>query len=485
MDAARTFGPVGADARVTVPSTGPRAVGPVGGPVAPAPAGSVRLAEVLGALSHALDLTEGQPKGHTLRCCRIAILVGREMGLGDEELRVAYYGTLLKDLGCSSNAARICALYLADDIAFKGDFKLMGTSLPAALRFVMTHTGLRSGLAERFGAIANILRNGGTIARELIETRCTRGADIALRMRFGQPVADAIAALDEHHDGRGKPTGTAGGEIPVAARLALVAQVADVFHADGGPRAARLEVSRRAGTWFDPEVAAAFDRVSAMDGFWEGQDDPGIDAAVVALEPLASSLPLDEDALDDVAQGFAMVIDGKSPFTSNHSERVAVYADMIAGEMGMPDAERRRLRRAGLLHDVGKLAVSNAVLDKPGRPDDAEWEMIRSHPGHGEAILSRVTGFEDLAGIAGRHHERLDGRGYPRGLVADAIPHEVRVMSVADVFDALTADRPYRAAMPLGEALAVMRRDSGTAFDPACLMALERALARTAWGREL
>ena len=152
----------------------------------------------------------------------------------------------------------------------------------------------------------------------------------------------------------------------------------------------------------------------------------------------------------------------------------------MAAELGYGEARRRWLRRAALLHDIGKLGVSNAILDKNGKLDDEQWVEMRNHAVLSESILERVTAFRDMARIGGAHHERLDGRGYPRGLAAEAIEAETRIVSVADVFDALTADRPYRAAMPVPKALAIMREDVGRAFDPDCFAALERALARVA-----
>ena len=189
-------------------------------------------------------------------------------------------------------------------------------------------------------------------------------------------------------------------------------------------------------------------------------------------------MALDEDYLDDIASAFADVIDAKSPFTAGHSARVTLFADMIGEEMGLGDAHRRWLRRAALLHDIGKLGVSNDILDKPGRLDAEEWAVIRTHPGLSRQILERVPAFADLASVAGGHHERLDGRGYPGGLTADALCLETRILSVADVFDALSAERPYRAAMPIPKALGIMDEDAGAAFDPDCLAALKRGLER-------
>ncbi|GJE19190.1 HD-GYP domain-containing protein [Methylobacterium marchantiae] len=437
---------------------------------------SVRLSELLGALSHALDLTEGQPVGHCVRSCWIGTHIGREMGLQEYELWDLYYTILLKDLGCSSNAARICELYLTDDLTFKHDFKTVSDRLPQVLGFVFSHTGLKAGLAERFRAILNIMQNGGEIARELIETRCQRGAEIARRMRFPEAVCAGILSLDEHWNGQGKPNRLAGAAIPLYARIALLSQVVDVFHCSAGRAAAMTEIRSRIGSWFDPELVACFERVAQDDGFWATLASDTIEDSVFALEPAHREVVIDEDYLDDIARAFAQVVDTKSPFTAGHSERVAVYADMIAEQMGLAPAHRRWLRRAALLHDIGKLGVSNAILDKNGKLDEIEWQSMRNHSALSETILSRVKAFHDMARIGGSHHERLDGKGYPRGLSGDEIALETRIISVADVFDALTADRPYRAAMPIPKALGIMRADIGSSFDPACFAALERAL---------
>lgn len=438
----------------------------------------LRLSELLGALSHALDITEGQPPGHCVRCCWIGVQLGQEIGLPEHDIWELYYTLLLKDLGCSSNAARICDLYLNDDIGFKRDFKSVGDSLPQVLRFVLSHTGPTAGLVERVRAVVNILQNGGTIARELIETRCQRGAEIARRMRFSQAVADGIQCLDEHWDGGGKPVGLSGVAIPVYARIALLAQVVDVFFTGTGPEAATAEIGRRAGSWFDPDLVAAFAAVSGREEFWATLARPDLSSLVFDLEPARHTTHVDDSYLDDIAAAFAQVIDSKSPYTSGHSTRVALFADLIAEEMAFSPERRRWLRRGALLHDIGKLGVSNAVLDKPGKLDEAEWQQMRGHAAHSETILSRIAAFDTLAAMAGAHHERLDGRGYPKGLSGDEICLETRILTTADIFDALTAERPYRAAMPIGQALGIMRGDIGTAIDSGCLGALESALAR-------
>ncbi len=444
------------------------------------PSSAIRVAEIMGALSHALDMTEGQPPGHCVRCCWMGMQLGQYLGLSADMLADLYYTLLLKDLGCSSNAARICELYLADDLTFKKDFKLVDSSLSQVLGFVLSHTGLKSGLAERFRGVLNILQNGGTISRELIETRCQRGAEIARAMHFPETVARGILDLDEHFDGGGRPQGLSGLDISLFARIALMCQVADVFYVSGGGRTAVKELTKRRGSWFDPSLVDAFRAVAQQPGFWETLAAPNaeIEAIVLSLEPARLERLADAAYLDDIAAAFARVIDAKSPFTSGHSERVALFTDMIAEELDYGIDARRKIKRAALLHDIGKLGVSNTILDKNGKLDDDEWKAMRSHAAYSEQILARISAFADLARVAGAHHERLDGRGYPAGLAGDEISMDTRIISTADVFDALTADRPYRAAMPVARAFEILDAEAGKAHDPICIEALKRAIAR-------
>ncbi|GJM02122.1 MAG: metal-dependent phosphohydrolase [Rhodomicrobium sp.] len=440
--------------------------------------GELRLAELLSAMSCALDLTEGQPIGHCIRCCWIGHHIGRELGLTDQALSDLYYMLLLKDLGCSSNAARICELYLTDDLTFKHDFKTWDGSLPAALRFVLSHTGLQSGLAERFRALVTVMVEGGEIAKELIETRCYRGADIARKLRFSEDVALGIRSLDEQWDGKGLPDRLAGEDIPNYSRIALLSQVIDVFHTASGPEAALSEAKKRAGSWFDPTMVEAFEAVSASSDFWQMLASPDLHDKIYLIEPAQIARRVDEDYLDEIAEAFAKVVDSKSPFTSGHSERVTVFTDLIAEQLGYSVTKRRWLKRAALLHDIGKLGVSNSVLDKPGKLDDEEFAQIKMHPVYSLNILKNITAFSDIAGIAGGHHERLDGKGYPYGLKGAEIDMDTRIVTVADIFDALTADRPYRKAMPISKALSIMWDMVDEAIDPVCFEALKVALDR-------
>ncbi|MGV8853868.1 MAG: HD-GYP domain-containing protein [Devosia sp.] len=436
----------------------------------------VHLAELVSALSYALDLTEGQPVGHSIRACWISVHIGIELGLDPTEMTDLYYTVLLKDIGCSTTAARVCQLYLTDDIMFKRKAKFLDHTAPQFLRYLIANAGMKQNLIDRFRLIIDTALQTGDISFELTNTRCHRGADIARQMRFSEAVAQGITDLDEHWDGKGLPRKKTGADIALTARVALLAQVADVFFVSQGPEAAMAEVKRRTGTWFDPAMVEALLRLGADPAFWASLSDPRLPERVVAFETVKDSHPIDEDYLDDIAAAFAEVIDAKTPFTSGHSDRVALFSNMIGVELGLDDAQCRYLRRAALLHDIGKLGVSNSILDKPGKLDDAEWAEIRQHPALGRTVLARVGAFHDLSEVAGNHHERLDGKGYPCGLAGPQIDFHSRIVAVADVFDALTADRPYRKAMSADEAFVIIDDMTGSALDPECVAALRRAL---------
>jgi len=446
----------------------------------PSSSTTLKLSELIASLSYALDITEGQSPGHCLRCCWVGMHIGRQAGLSDKELWELYYVVLLKDLGCSSNAARICEMYLTDDRNFKRDWMLVDDSLPKVLGFVLKHTGLKAGLAERFRNVMRIVRDGRDLQDEFVATRCQRGAEIARLLRFPASVSGGIYSLDEHFNGNGKPERLQGDAIPLYSRIALMAQVVDVFHTESGREAAMKEVRTRAGQWFDPRLVAAFEQVAAADTFWETLAAPDIEHAVTGLPAAAldQQYVLDDDYLDDIATAFGQVVDAKSPYTSGHSARVALYTDMIAEALGLSDERRRWLKRGALLHDVGKLGVSNSVLDKAGKLDAAEWEAVKEHARYTETILGSIGAFRELATIAGAHHEKLDGSGYPRGLSGEQISIETRIITTADIFDAITAERPYRGAIPIPEALEIMRQTVGTALDADCFEALVRAVER-------
>lgn len=434
----------------------------------------LRLSEVISALSHALDLTEGQPVGHAERTCLIGLRIAEQLGLGEADRSALFYALLLKDTGCSSSAARMSALFAADDLALKHAAKVVDWSSPReAIRYTARNVDPDGPPLRRARRFAGALRNLAAEGNLLVETRCERGADIVMMLGLPAASAEAVRALDERWDGNGQPYKVAGEEIPLLGRIAALAQTAEVFAARFGRDAARDTVRRRRGSSFDPQVADAFLAIRSHDHLWRDLARPDPGEAIGTLEPREHVRLAGEEDLDRVAEAFARVIDAKSPYTATHSAGVARFAVAIGERLGFDPLALRDLRRAGLLHDVGKLGVSNAILDKPGRLTDEELAQVRLHPAYSEQILLRIKAFSAWAVDAAAHHERLDGRGYHRGVDGSSLSPAARTLAVADVFEALTADRPYREAMSRDDALALMRRDVGTAFCPRAFAALE------------
>jgi HD-GYP domain-containing protein (c-di-GMP phosphodiesterase class II) len=441
--------------------------------VASETAGQVALSRVIAGMSYALDLTEGEPPGHAVRACKIGLRLAQAAGLDAATRSRLFYALLLKDAGCSANSAKMAALFGADDQVAKRSSKRVNWSgrLPAlvwSLRTVAPGDSVRARV-DRLRAI----KAEGEVTRALMQARCDRGAEIAMLLGLETETAEAIRTLDEHWDGGGQPRGLRGEEIPLLGRILCLAQTAEIFHAAGGVRAAWRVVRARRGGWFDPALVDAFATVCADRGFWAslGEDD------IAAWEPADRLLTADDERLDQIAVAFAAVVDAKSPWTFRHSERTCLIALGMASAAESPPAALRDLRRAALLHDIGKLALSNRILDKPAPLTSQEFARVREHPLITERILSRVPGCEHLAPLAGAHHERLDGTGYPRGLAAPELTSPMRLLAVADVYEALTAPRPYRAAFTSDQALTVIAGDVPRRFDRGSFLLLRRLLA--------
>ncbi len=436
-----------------------------------------RLSEVIGALSHALDLTEGQPVGHSQRSCMIGMTLAERMGLELDVRRDLFYAILLKDAGCSSSAARMCELFATDDRALKREFSFVDwTNTAEFVRYAARNVAPDAAGLAKAGQLLRALRGLRREADELNNARCDRGAQLVAMLGFPEATSDAVRALDEHWDGGGRPDGLEGDAIPLIARIACLAQTAEVFMSADGPAAAFAVVRERRGHWFDPAIADEFLAIGPDDPLWMRMAEDATAEVMRELEPGEAGVALtDEDGLDRVAEAFAGVIDAKSPFTARHSVGVAGYAVAAGERMGLDPVRLRSLRRAGLLHDIGKLGVSNLILDKPGALTDAEFAEVRRHPLYTEQILARITPFAGIAVAAAGHHERIDGRGYHRGIRADLLPLEARILAVADVYEALTADRPYRDPMPPEDAMRVLWKGSGTAFAGDCVAALRDA----------
>ena len=433
---------------------------------------TLSVSSILSALSYALDLTEGHPRGHSARTCLIGMALGRVIGLPPQDQQDLFYALLLKDAGCSSNADRMFQVFGGDDQAAKrGAWEQDWRTLRGKASYALKFAEPGGSLGARLKKLVALATGGRALGRSIYQIRCERGADIAQALGFSKATAHAIRSMDEHWDGGGYPEGRKGQAIPVLARIIGMAQVAEIFAEQDGPDAALAVVRERRGRWFDPELVRAFADVAGDASLWERVASSDLDREVSAVEPKVMQFTVDEERLDQIAAAFAWVVDAKSPFTYHHSERVADFATSIAEYIGLSKAECVRVKRAGLLHDIGKLAVPNRILDKPGRLTSAEWEIVRLHPYYSYQILERVPVFGEFAFDASAHHERMDGRGYYRNLRGDQLSLCARILATADKYDALSADRPYRAGMPPDRVCAILNEDLGFDLCPDCVTA--------------
>ena len=454
---------------------------PCGAPDQPAPP---RVADLVSALSYALDLTGGQAAGWAVRTCRIGMRLAAIMGLPADQQADLYYALLLKDTGCSSNAARVAQIFNGDDIAAKRAAKLLDWHGITWQGFRTTFRLADAGQSwhRRLARTAALGLHRRRDALEVVQLRCERGASIALKMGFSARTAEAIRHLDERWDGRGAPAGLRGEQIPVLARIVSVAQTLALFAGD--PVAAMRMLRHRGGRWFDPALVRAAAQLRDDRVLWRQESLEESRRRVLDLDP--GHLPAaDAAGLDRVCEAFAEVIDAKSPYTCRHSREVAEAADCITGQLDLPPAARALVRRAALLHDIGKLGISNRILDKPGGLTREEWITMRQHPRYTGEILGRVPGWQPLAEAAASHHERLDGSGYHRGLRGAHLSIESRIVAVADVYAALSVVRPYRAALPQEAVFALLAAETPHALDADCVAALRAAQAATSCFKEL
>ncbi len=421
---------------------------------------AIPTARLLASLSTALDLTEGQLPGHALRTGFLAMRLADHLGLDAADRGALFFAAFLKDAGCSSNAAAITRIFGADDIATKARQSTIERSILSYAAFSIRTVPSTEPLPRRLRRLIALGIRGRREHREIEQLRCERGAAIARKAGFDDRVAGAILDLHEHWDGGGDPRGLRGTEIHPLSRILAACQGLDVFLSTQGRPRALAVLAERLGTWYDPDIADALLDASAR-GLLDELAAPDLIGRTMTLEP-GGDVRLSNDAdVDRIASAFADIVDAKSPFTGSHSKRVADIAEGLAARLGLAAPEVVDVRRAALLHDLGKLGVPNTVLDKPGRLDASELEVIRRHPELTLRILAPVPTFAHVAELAACHHERLDGTGYFRGLTAPDLALGARIVAVADVFEAMTADRPYRAAMPVDQAFALMRATAG------------------------
>jgi putative nucleotidyltransferase with HDIG domain len=415
--------------------------------------------------------------GHSVRACMLGMRLAQQIGLSVHEQGDLFYALLLKDAGCSSNASKLFHILAADEIRAKGDVKLTDWTRVGweSLQYAFTHVATGAPFLERMRTLMRVAAKQQQESCALVKIRCERGASVARRIGFSEPVAQAIHSLDEHWSGGGYPDGLKGHAIPLFSRIMNLSQTLEVFLVNRGPEVAIQVARKRSGRWFDPDLVKAAESLAHSGALWTALEASNAIEHALALEPEERRMPASDETIENICQAFAEIVDAKSPFTYRHSNGVADAAVAIAQQLSLSPADTTFLRRAALLHDVGKLGVSNAILEKPAALDADEWKIVKQHPHHTYEVLRRIPGFRELSEVAAAHHEKLDGSGYFRGWGAEQLSLPSRILVVSDIYDALAAARPYRSAMPIEKVFSIMQKDAPRALDPQCLDALMTA----------
>jgi HD-GYP domain-containing protein (c-di-GMP phosphodiesterase class II) len=421
------------------------------------PASTVRLAELLAVLSLGTDLGMGQPMEHILRQCLISLRLAQAMSLDAADREVVFYAALLAWVGCHVDAYEQ-ARWFGDDLALKAGFRRVDFgSAAAGPLFMLRHLGAGRPAAERVRLGAGFAGDGRRAAASMLENHWRAADGLAARLGLAQRVRDSVEQTFERWDGKGVPKGARGEEILVTSRLVNLADVVEVYHHAGGVEAAVAVARQRRGTQFDPQVVDVF--VAGAQQLFADLDAASSWDAVIGSEP-ALGAQLTGPGLDGALAAIADFTDVKSPFTIGHSRGVADLAGEAALRCGLGPSGSSLVRRAGLVHDLGRLGVSNAIWDKPGALSHSETERVRLHPYLTERMLACCPGLAPLAAIAVQHHERLDGSGYPRGLSGGAMGTEGRLLAAADFYQSRTEPRPHRPAVPAAEAAVLLRAEA-------------------------
>jgi HD-GYP domain-containing protein (c-di-GMP phosphodiesterase class II) len=412
--------------------------------------GQIRLAELVAALSLGIDLGFGQPMEHVLRQSLIALRLAERVGLSEHERAVVYYTSLLVNVGCHSDAYEQ-AKWFGDDIALKAtkyehDLRSRRSALSGMRLLGAGHAPL-----HRFRLGLEFALSGHRDVDRMVAHHAAIARTLGEQLGLPDDVLVALSAAYERWDGRGWPGQLAGSEIPVAARLAQAAEFIEVANRVGGVEAARALARDRRGKQFDPRISMIVESdgdllLSDLDALvtWD---------AVIDAEP-ALSVVLSGDRLDSALVAIGNFVDLKSPYFLGHSQAVADLAAAAAARIGLGEAATDRLRRAGLMHDLGRLGISNGILDKADPLGAGEWERLRLQPHLTERMLRQSEALAPLGAIAVQHRERLDGSGYPRGVSGAGVSREARILGAADAYQAMREPRPYRPALPAGEAAA-------------------------------
>jgi HD-GYP domain-containing protein (c-di-GMP phosphodiesterase class II) len=405
---------------------------------------ALRLLDLTAGLSRLADLGFGLPPGESLRSAALASLFAASLDLDDHERGACLHAALLRHVGCTGHAHETAELFgdeFATTLAAERTDRAAAWDVASTLVPELVRGRSRR---DQVRVAATALTRGARFGRAFDTTSCELGMHAAARLGLPEDVQRSLYHGYEWWNGRGVPQQLAGDAIPVGSRVASLTSVAVRFHALDGVDAAVTAVRRRAGGILDPGLAARFaDQAEALLDELDGWDPLDV---VLDGEPRPVSTVL-EPRVRDVALVFADLADVKTPTLHGHSRGVAALARTAGTRLELPAREVDELELAGLLHDVGRVAISAAVWAHPGPLDASRWEQVRLHAYHSERVLAGSARLAPSARLVGLHHERADGSGYHRGAVGRELPLAASVLAAADAFDAMTHDRPHRRAM--------------------------------------
>src|SRR5688572_23395848 len=413
------------------------------------PTPQLRLAELMASFSLAIDLGSGQPMEWVIRCTLLGARLAEALNLNEDERRDIFYLSLLRHIGCTANAHSDAQLF-GNEMVGAAAMTIDADDTQAVIRYVTSVIGKdtlgnnRPWLA-RAAMFARVLAAGPNLAKANHTAQCEVGQHLAAALGFEPRLQQALLHVYERWDGKGDVTQLKGQQIPLAVRVTHVAQDAAAFFQLGGLDMA-VEIARnRAGRQFDPDIVETFCKHASA--LCSGLDAPSSWEAVLAAEP-GAPLILTDEQLDSAAYAIADFTDLKSPFMLSHSRHVAGLAEAAARRCRLPDTDVAAIRRAGLIHDIGRVGVTSGIWGKAGPLTEAEWERVRLHSYYTERIFTRAASLAPLSALAAQHHERLDGSGYHRRLPGASLTLMARLLAAADMYSAMTEPRPHRAALP-------------------------------------
>ncbi|MPZ00347.1 MAG: HD domain-containing protein [Actinophytocola sp.] len=405
----------------------------------------VRTAEVVAALSLATDLGIGVPLEHGLHSALIATRLGDILGVDPETRPQAYYTSLLFYIGCTASATTASEIF-AEDHAL--------TTYAVPVRFgspIQMVAGMGRAIAppgrSPIVRATQLARGVPVLAREFLDVvgaDCEVARMLTGRLGLSSAVSTLFTHANDRWDGRGWPARTKGEAIPLPMRVAHIARDAAFQRMLGGDEFTAQVVRGRAGGAFDPDIAEPFADHAAENLAFDPQSSAW--AETLACEP-APNLMLEGESIDHALSAIGDFADLVSPYLVGHSAGVAQLATAAGPRCGLGIEEILALRRAALVHDVGRVAVPVRIWQHAGPLSPDDWERVRLHAYHTERILSRSPFLASLAPIAAFHHERLDGSGYHRGSMAAALSVPARVLAAADAYHTMTEPRPHRGAL--------------------------------------